>query len=382
MTIESHKFIYYRDKMKILIFTEPDDRHAVFVKYALETNGHHVRLMFTADQPLKQKNSVFMCSASYKWTSSDEYDSFSDNDYDAVWWRRPRKPYLPKDATHPEDHKFVKRENVFFYESLIANVAPNAWWVNTKESATKATSKLFQLRLAAEIGLVYPETLCSNNPKDIREFVSKYESSGIIYKPMCTNFWLSDGVVRTAYTAKITSALLPEPKILQLSPGIFQKEIKKQYELRVTCFGDHIVAAKLPSQRHPDGQIDWRIIPPEQMIVEPYTLPLEIEHKIKIFMNKIGLVFCAFDFIVTPDNDYIFLEVNEQGQFLWIEECNPEFKMLDMFVNFITNQSSKFKWNPQNLRVEIGHYRTVVGQTVSQNMDRHVELNNLTTYNE
>ena len=36
-------------------------------------------------------------------------------------------------------------------------------------------------------------------------------------------------------------------------------------------------------------------------------------------MRKMGLVFCALDFIVTQDDEYVFLEVNEQGQFLWIE---------------------------------------------------------------
>ena len=32
-----------------------------------------------------------------------------------------------------------------------------------------------------------------------------------------------------------------------------------------------------------------------------------------------GLNFGAFDFIVTPDNKYIFLECNPNGQWLWIE---------------------------------------------------------------
>ncbi len=57
-------------------------------------------------------------------------------------------------------------------------------------------------------------------------------------------------------------------------------------------------------------------------------------------MKKLGLVFGCFDFIVTPDNEYYFLEINEQGQFLWIEEVNPDIKMLDAFVNFLINKNS------------------------------------------
>jgi hypothetical protein len=31
-------------------------------------------------------------------------------------------------------------------------------------------------------------------------------------------------------------------------------------------------------------------------------------------------VYGAYDFIVTPDNRYVFVEVNPSGQWLWIED--------------------------------------------------------------
>ena len=37
-------------------------------------------------------------------------------------------------------------------------------------------------------------------------------------------------------------------------------------------------------------------------------------------MEILGLVYGALDFIVTPDNRWIFLEINCMGQYLWIEE--------------------------------------------------------------
>ncbi len=36
-------------------------------------------------------------------------------------------------------------------------------------------------------------------------------------------------------------------------------------------------------------------------------------------MKIFGLVYGAFDFIVTPDGRYVFLEVNPSGQYMWIE---------------------------------------------------------------
>lgn len=361
--------------MKFLIPTEPDDTHAILAKIALEDMGHPVRLLFTADQPTKQKNSVFIDKDSYQWKSSDKRDSILDNDYDVVWWRRARKPYLPKDMAHPDDHTFVTKENTLFYESLTNNMAPHAWWINTKEAANRANSKLLQLKVAIDCGMIIPTTLCSNDPLDIRYFLLKHEKEGVIYKPLCSNFWFEEQRIRVAYTARITFLELPTNKTLQLSPGIFQKEIKKKYELRVTCFGDYIVAAKLNSQCHPDGIVDWRAIPEGEMSVEPYTLPPVLEDQIRLFMRKMGLVFGSLDFIVDTHGNYIFLEINEQGQFLWLEEYNPSFRMLDMFIKFMLNQSVDFHWEAKNIEHTIEQYRGDMVNMVTDNLRHHVNLN-------
>lgn len=361
--------------MKFLIPTEPDDIHAVLVKLALEKKGHHVRLLFTADAPTRQRNSVFIDNDRYQWHSHDDYHSDCNNDYDVVWWRRARKPHLPKETAHPDDYGFVLRENALFHESVTSNMAPYAWWVNTKESAAKANYKLLQLKTAVDCGFIIPRTLCSNNPRDIRYFLLKHEKEGVIYKPLCSGFWFENNQLKVAYTSKVTFSDLPCNRLLQLSPGIFQKQVPKNYELRVTCFGDYILSVKLLSQDHADGLIDWRVIPPKEMSIEPYKLSRRMENKIRMFMRKTGLVFGCFDFIVTPEGDYVFLEVNEQGQFLWIEEYNPEIKMLDIFVNFLVNRKEKFHWDSDGYEHAIEHYRKNIDPVFSENMLRHVELN-------
>ena len=76
--------------MRLLITTEPDDVHAIVVKIALENMGHVVRLFFTADLPTKQTNSLLIDNEVYNWKSSDEYNTYEENEYDVVWWRRAR----------------------------------------------------------------------------------------------------------------------------------------------------------------------------------------------------------------------------------------------------------------------------------------------------
>lgn len=363
--------------MKFLIPTEPDDTHAILVKLALEELGYLATLLFTADHPTQQKNSVFIDMEQYQWKSIDAYEEIIDNNYDVVWWRRARRPYVPKEGIHPQDYTFVHRENMLFFESFTSNLAPNAWWVNSKEAAHRANFKLLQLKTASECGFTIPTTLCSNDPLEIKQFLSQYEQSGVIYKPMCAHFWAEPSKTKISYTARMKTSLLTDQKVLQKLPGIFQVEVKKKFELRVTCFGDFVVAAKLNSQNHRDGMVDWRAIRGAQMMIEPYELPHDILQSIRLFMSQLGIVFGCFDFIVTPDDEYIFLEVNEQGQFLWIEEYNPHFKMLDMFVQFLIGGTSQFLWDEQQCRHTIDRYRLPMKALYDQNMTRHVQLNML-----
>lgn len=365
----------YGENMKFLIPTEPDDTHAIVVKLALEKLGHKVVLIFTADQPTRQRNSVYIDAGLYNWQSSDEFNSIVNDDYEVVWWRRARRPFVPKEISHPDDYNFICRENSLFYESFTSNLAPNAWWINTKESARKANFKLLQLKIASECGMTIPTTLCSNNPEEIHNFISKHSNTGVIYKPLSYNFWFEEKEVKVSYTNKVKIENLPHSKSLQNSPGIFQKEIKKKFELRVTCFGDYIVSAKINSQEHTDGILDWRAIRNKRMHIEKYKLPITIELKIRAFMRQIGIVFGSFDFIVTDDNEYIFLEVNEQGQFLWIEELNPSFKMLDIFINFMLNKSPHFDWDKNNTRHSIERYRPQIQAIYEENMKKHIHLN-------
>lgn len=367
--------------MKFLIPTEPDDTHAIFVKLALESMDHEVRLIFLADQPTKLKNTVLIDNNVFEWKSRDQYDCISDNNYDVVWWRRARHPHLPKDSAHPADYKFMERENKIFYESLTNTMAPNARWVNTKEAGLRANSKLLQLKEAVSCGMTIPTTICSNDPQEIRYFLLKYEKEGVIYKPLCSNFWFENCGMKISYTSKLSFLELPSNKSLQLTPSIFQKEIKKKYELRITYFDGFMVTAKLHSQAHAAGKVDWRAIPAKEMAIEPYTLPTKLEQQIRTFMKKLGLVFGALDFIVNEEGEYIFLEVNEQGQFLWIEEFNPDFKMLDVFVRFLTNTAPRFEWDQREEVHSLNKYKHHTSQLTAINMRRHVGLNNAKAYN-
>ena len=66
-----------------------------------------------------------------------------------------------------------------------------------------------------------------------------------------------------------------------------------------------------------------------------------------------NLVAGAFDFIVTPDDEWVYLEVNEAGQFIFVEQWCPELTLFDAFCAFVESGDPDFVYkrpaSPQTL---------------------------------
>jgi hypothetical protein len=99
-------------------------------------------------------------------------------------------------------------------------------------------------------------------------------------------------------------------------------------------------------------------------------------------MSELGLVFGCFDLIVTPKGEYVFLEVNEMGAFLWIEERLPELELLDAFCEFLIQGRRDFSWHKSG---RSGQWSEIVGEALrrhaSPSLD-HVVTTSGTTFEE
>lgn len=362
--------------MTVLIMTEPDDIHAVLISFALEQKGHKSKLFFSADMPSIQKNNLYFTGSENSWSTifdDNQNLQWDVNNIESIWWRRPRRPHLP-DYIHKDDKRFAQKENSIYHDSIPYMLNDSAWWVNPIESTYKTRSKITQLKLAQKCGFKLPETLISNSPENIKNFI-KNSKKDIVYKPFAPHHWADEDGMRLLYTDKVNLNDLPSDDMLQVVPGIYQKYVEKKFELRVTCFGSHISAVKIHSQQHIQGQTDWRKIPGYELAISPYDLEQSVKDKIIKFMKAIGVVFGCFDFIVTPDNEIVFLELNEQGQFLWVEDILPELCYMDMFAEFMIQKRFDFAWKPCNSTLSTKEFEGRAQKICNENIQKHVYLN-------
>jgi glutathione synthase/RimK-type ligase-like ATP-grasp enzyme len=230
------------------------------------------------------------------------------------------------------------------------------FWINPIAAKLRSDRKPVQLANAMEVGLRIPRTLLSNDPERIRNFYRENDKR-IVYKPLTAASWVSDDKAFATYTTRVTDELLRNDASLSNAPGIYQECIEKEFELRITVIGRSIFAAKLESQKDGFYLTDWRANQLDhKMPCAVFQLPLEIEEKCFALMDRLGIVFGCIDMVATPEGGYVFLEVNEMGQFLWIEDANPDFPLLDCFVNFLAARNPKYRYQAGNPQCSFGNF--------------------------
>ena len=266
----------------------------------------------------------------------------------------------------------ARNETTSFVRGLMHAISDRAFAVNPYEAAISA-NKVRQLQIAQQLEIGVPETLVSNNPEEIRGFLREHASEGTIFKSFRPVTWDEGDALAALYTHKVTLDILPSDEFLQLSPGIFQAYVPKAFEVRVTCMGAELFAAELDSQQTAAGVLDWRLERVSDLPTRRLDLPGDVADKCRALMRRLGLVFGCIDFIVTPAGEYVFLEVNQMGQFLWVEEANPEFPLLQAFAEFLISQDPNFRYKSStNPRFAFSQIRPAAQAIVEADALNHV----------
>jgi glutathione synthase/RimK-type ligase-like ATP-grasp enzyme len=353
----------------ILIITSPQDTHSIFLRVALSEEGHKVsRLMsselfntetasITFDNQSTTEDIEFICA---------ETKAATQMDYDRVWLRRPKLIH-PNTIQDTHTHNLFSREQNTFFDGLCLAYEGNAEWINPPQARSRIVNKVYQLKLARKLGFEIPQTIVTNDAAAVQNFKAKYKINDLIIKSFHTLYWPSDDGVKIMYTSALENSDLLTSQQLIATPSIVQERVPKAFEIRVVAFRSVLVAAKINTQIA--DAIDWRYEQNTRGIaVEPYKLPEDIESLCKNFMEKAGIKFGCFDFIVTPSGKHIFLEINESGQFLFLEELCPEIHLLDIAVNFLgfDNSVDNFIWQEREPQYTLKDLQTIVNTLKSK----------------
>ncbi|MER6361970.1 ATP-grasp ribosomal peptide maturase [Kitasatospora sp. NPDC001527] len=232
----------------------------------------------------------------------------------SVYYRRPTPSEFPPELV-PEARAVAAAEARRGFGGLLS--ALPARWLPPPGRAADAESKPLQLRVAAECGLRVPRTLITNRPGAAREFANRIRGP-VVYKP----FTPIRGTVGGESAAVYASVLRPEdvghPSIAATA-HLFQEWVPKAYEVRLTAVGGRLFAAEIHAESDA-ARTDWRsdYDSLRYRVCEP---PAEVSAGVHRVLARLGLPYGAFDFVVTPSGTWVFLEVNPNGQYGFVEQA-------------------------------------------------------------
>jgi glutathione synthase/RimK-type ligase-like ATP-grasp enzyme len=243
---------------------------------------------------------------------------------DVIWWRRFYvDPQISSEVSDPDARDLIVRDGrAAFLGALLAEFKGR--WVSEPDASRRAEMKPLQLVAARRVGLAVPRTLISQDPSAIRQFVA--DVGAVVAKPV------TGTPNAQIYTGLIDGAMLRHDRQLALCPAIYQEYVPGTHHLRVCCFGERCHSALITS-----SEVDWRGGPIE---ARPIETPRETERALREVLDLMGLRMGIVDMKLTDDGRPVWLELNPQGQFLFLEGL-CDMQLTRRFGEFLVNEARK-----------------------------------------
>ena len=137
------------------------------------------------------------------------------------------------------------------------------------------------------------------------------------------------------FTSTVRDTDLQELDGLSLAPVTFQEWISKRSDIRVTVVGRRVFATEILSQGRESSRIDWRATDVADLPHRRFELPVTEVRRCISLVSRLGLAFGAIDLILDEDGALQFLEINPNGEWMWIEDL-VGYPLSDAIASFLT----------------------------------------------
>lgn len=254
----------------------------------------------------------YECSIGYESKDDWRIGNITGPQVSSAYFRRPAPPEYTNSNIESEND-YIASEWLAFLKSIYARLEGK--WFNSPVKIALAEDKPKQLLLANESGFKVPPGLITNVANDI---IQKTVNEGLIIKPVRQGLveGESEKVIFTSRIPEVTSEHIPA---ISQVPSIFQQEITKKFDVRVTVVGKRMFPVAIWSQNMKETEVDWRKGGRIDLRHEPIKLPEKIADSCLELTTKLGLSFGAIDLICDQQGNYWFLEINPNGQWAWVE---------------------------------------------------------------
>ncbi|WP_266719952.1 RimK family alpha-L-glutamate ligase [Streptomyces sp. NBC_00199] len=241
-----------------------------------------------------------------------------------LWWRRMRaNQQASARASSDHQQRLVDNDSRGALGGVLA-ASFRGQWISTPEATDRAADKLYQLSVAREAGFRVPRTLVSQSRDEVAEFARTVDR--VIVKPVV------GATGPLMFTQYIDDPQAIPEESFSVCPAVYQEYIPGRRHVRLNCFGEQMYAALIESDR-----LDWR--PDLNVPISRWEVPPDVGSRVVEVLRRLGLRMGAIDLKLTPDGEPVWLEVNPQGQFLFLQPLLGE-PLDDHFLDFLLSCAS------------------------------------------
>jgi glutathione synthase/RimK-type ligase-like ATP-grasp enzyme len=324
-------------KNLIVVLSSDKDMTARDVLASLQQRGERCVMLNTGDFPTRVQLDAAFSGDEWQGTIHANGETYPLEDIKSILYRRPTH-YVVDATMPPQIQAFAENEAVKGFGGILRSL--DCFWMSHQDAIRKAEFKPRQLKHAARLGMKTPRTLITNDPSAVQRFYRACNGK-MIYKTIHGgNVQVNDLEYDAIFTSRVRADHLE--KRIPLTANLFQEEIEKAFDLRITVVGTHLFAAAIHSHAEA-SQTDFRASYSD-LTYEIFSLPPKIATFCLDLTRSFDLTYGAIDMAVTPGGEYIFFEINASGQFQWIEYFTG-LPITEALVNQLIEGTVKNEWN-------------------------------------
>lgn len=242
--------------------------------------------------------------------------------FSVCWWRR----FYPKLEPGLKEGRLRGLQASAVHQSFLGGFlsAFSGTNISSPYCTINAENKILQLDTAQRLGLRIPRTLISNDRDHIFEFFAK---NG----PKCIVKTMSQPATGMIDAHHVSIDQLDLQNVTKI-PTIFQEYIPGCTHLRILMMRDRIMCFEFES-----ADVDWRRdVPGKFRLVD---LKASVADRLRQLQRSLGLSMSVVDMKRGNDDSHVFLELNPQGQFLFMEPLS-DVPLTEIFADFLISEAS------------------------------------------
>jgi ATP-grasp ribosomal peptide maturase len=295
----------------VLVLTGAKDPTADVVIEELARRGVPVARHDLGDFPTRMRFSAWHMGDGWAGRLSGPDATTDLQDVSAIYYRRPSNFRFPPELS-AGDRVYAQEEARIGVGGVLA--ALDCRWVNHPHRVARAEWKPLQIEIARTCGLPTPRTLISDDSQEAIEFAERL-GGPVVCKSLSSVVLAEEGQHKVVYTRRVDPTTI-SPRDFGATVHLIQEWVPKRREARVTVVGGQVLAVAIDSDSDA-GRVDWRS-DYDSLRYTSTDAPPEIADGMRRYLACTGLSFGAFDFVITPDGEWIMLECNPAGQWLWL----------------------------------------------------------------